>query len=160
MNTKKIIGGVILFLCIPIGLFYWYYPRQVHFNLVSQLVQPDGNAFLSSYMGFDKVDTPERLLFYLAGDYNNSIYVNRYCYYTTEIENISEGFDYFHNDYIITYNKRLKALKHSPFLTRTNDDLHEFMEGIPLIPIFEDKFTDSVYIYSIKKNSHFRAPGP
>jgi hypothetical protein len=50
-------------------------------------------------------------------------------------------------------------LQHSPYLTKTADGLY-FDKRTPLIPSWDSVITDKVYIYRIKKNNKFRAPGP
>ena len=75
------------------------------------------------------------------------------------VQNLAKEFDFKKHDYIITYQKQLKALRHSPHLAKTEDDLY-FDKKTPLIPTFDTVLTDKVYIYRIKKNNKYRSFGP
>ena len=75
------------------------------------------------------------------------------------IKNISKQLDYKKFDYIVTWQKELNALHYSPYLSKRKDGL-SYLNEIPLIPTYDTVITDKVYIYCIKKNNKFRAPGP
>ena len=40
------------------------------------------------------------------------------------------------------------------------DILYDYDKKTPLIPTWDKEVTDSLYVYRIKKNNRFRAPGP
>ena len=75
------------------------------------------------------------------------------------VHNLSKTLDYEKYDYIITYQKQLKALTYSPYLAK-KEDFCSYLKEKPLIPTFDTVITDKVYIYRIEKNDKYRAPGP
>ena len=72
---------------------------------------------------------------------------------------LSNKMDFTNYDYVISYMKKIKILKHSPYLTNKHDNLY-FDKRIPLIAEYQKGEFDSVFIYKIRKNGKFRAPGP
>ena len=56
--------------------------------------------------------------------------------------------------------KKISTLKHSPYLTKNQDNLYDIDERIPLIAEYEKGTYDSLFIYRIEKNTEYRAPGP
>ena len=80
-------------------------------------------------------------------------------YDTIFVTNLAKELDFDRYDYIITYQKQLKELRYSPYLTKTEDGLYHD-KRTPLIPTWDSVQTDKVYIYRIKKNEKYRSPGP
>jgi hypothetical protein len=86
--------------------------------------------------------------------------MNGLGYDSLYVENLSKDLDFINSDYLITYQRKLSKLHHSPYLTILKDGLYDYDKRIPLIPTWDKEVTDSLYIYRIKKNNRFRAPGP
>jgi len=139
---------------------YYYYPRKVSFALVKEITKPNEDFNNSQWLSFDYVRNKEQLMFYMV-DYYKTLppEMQEEGYGSIFIENLGKELDFKKYDYIITYQKRLKELRHSPYLTKTEDGLY-FDKQTPLIPTFDTEITDKVYIYQIKKNNKYRALGP
>ena len=151
----------VIVLIISSSILYYYYPRNISFELTMEIQKPNDDFDQLQFVGFDYVKNNERLTFHLVDYYNklSCVEIGLKGYDSIFVQNLAKGFDFQKYDYIITYQKRLKALKYSPYLTKTADGLY-FDKKTPLIPIFDTALTDKVYIYRIKKNNKYRAPGP
>ncbi|MDR3048156.1 MAG: hypothetical protein LBU51_11230 [Bacteroidales bacterium] len=137
---------------------YYYYPRTVSFELTNEILKFE-NCYPRN--GFDYVENAEQLMYWLVTFYQRDICVERGLtgYDSIFVQNISKELDFKKCDYLITYQKQLKELQHSPYLTKTEDDLY-FDKRTPLIPTWDSVITDKVYIYRIKKNNKYRSFGP
>lgn len=146
--------------CI-VAFAYYFYPRTVSFEFVEEIPLPTDAFDRREYIGFDYVESVDRLYFYLVEFYeripNDDPKLKGYD--RDFVRQLSEGFDFEKYDYLITYQKTLNKLQYSPYLTKEKDDIY-FDKRTPLIPTWNKRGTDKVYIYRIKKNDHFRAPGP
>lgn len=155
---KKIF--LIVLSCI-VAFAYYFYPRTVSFEFVEEIPLPTDAFDRREYIGFDYVESVDRLYFYLVEFYeripNDDPKLKGYD--RDFVRQLSEGFDFEKYDYLITYQKTLNKLQYSPYLTKEKDDIY-FDKRTPLIPTWNKRGTDKVYIYRIKKNDHFRAPGP
>lgn len=161
-NTIFITVLIILGISISIFLFWYYHVRHVKFELEKVLAPPEhgvgGNA---DFMGFELVENENDLLFWLCEQFKKSYYRdNGVIGYDMEYaKKLSKELDYENYNYIITYNKEILDLQHSPYLTRHEDGLY-FDERTPLFPTFYTKRTDKVYIYKIKNDCKYRCFGP
>lgn len=155
---KKIF--LIVLSCI-VAFAYYFYPRTVSFEFVEEIPLPTDAFDRREYIGFDYVESVDRLYFYLVEFYeripNDDPKLTGYD--RDFVRQLSEGFDFEKYDYLITYQKTLNKLQYSPYLTKEKDDIY-FDKRTPLIPTWNKRGTDKVYVYRIKKNDHFRAPGP
>ncbi|WP_411915695.1 hypothetical protein [Porphyromonas miyakawae] len=155
---KKIF--LIVLSCI-VAFAYYFYPRTVSFEFVEEIPLPTDAFDRREYIGFDYVESVDRLYFYLVEFYeripNDDPKLKGYD--RDFVRQLSEGFDFEKYDYLITYQKTLNKLQYSPYLTKEKDDIY-FDKRTPLIPTWNKRGTDKVYVYRIKKNDHFRAPGP
>ncbi len=149
MKNKKtlfvILGIVILFIIA----FYYYYPRKVAFHYKATLLLP--------YEGFNHYD---RMYYYYISDKNQlfKFLEERAGYDSLYIKKISAMLDFEHFHYILTFNKQLLYLRHSPKLT--NEDAANYLEKTPLYPIYDNIFTKNAYLYELKKNTKYRSLGP
>jgi hypothetical protein len=143
---------------VGLCILYCYYPRTISFELVKKI-----DKFENCYPrnGFNYVSNQGDIMYWLVTFYQKDICVERGLkgYDSIFVDNLGKELDFEKYDYIITYQKQLKALRHSPYLTKTEDDLY-FDKQTPLIPTWESEITDKVYIYQIKKNNRYRAFGP
>lgn len=158
-NAKYFIISIIFI--IVVFIFYYCYPRKVPFELVKEINKPNKDFERIDYIGFDYVENEERFKYYMT-DY----YSKESCskddlkgYSSCFVETIAEELDFLRYDYIITYQKKLISLRHSPKLTKTEDNIC-FDSRTPLIPIWDSEKTDKIFIYRITNNNRFRAPGP
>jgi len=160
MKTKMIllIIGIIILIFIWFYCFYYYYPRKVSFELYTEIPKPTEYFDNSQWLTYDYVQNEERLVYHLI-DYYKQRCPPQQGYDSIFAHNLSKTFDYENYDYIITYQKRLKALIYSPYLAKKEDLLKELKKK-PLIPTFDTVITDKVYIYRIEKNNEYRPPGP
>ena len=144
-----------------VAFAYYFYPRTVSFEFVEEIPLPTDAFDRREYIGFDYVESVDWLYFYLVEFYeripNDDPKLKGYD--RDFVRLLAEGFDFEKYDYLITYQKTLSKLQYSPYLTKEKDDIY-FDKRTPLIPIWNKTGTDKVYIYRIKKNDHFRAPGP
>lgn len=144
-----------------VAFAYYFYPRTVSFEFVEEISLPTDAFDRREYIGFDYVESVDRLYFYLVEFYeripNDDPKLKGYD--RDFVRQLSEGFDFEKYDYLITYQKTLNKLQYSPYLTKEKDDIY-FDKRTPLIPTWNKRGTDKVYVYRIKKNDHFRAPGP
>ena len=157
---------IIIVLTIPIffwGSGIWYnHPRKFAFELTLEIPKPNATFDRSDWLSYDYIRDNDELFFFMVEYYNKFSSVHKLYkagYDTLFIENLSKQLDFKRYDYIITYKKQLKSLDHSPYLTKHQDGLY-FDKRTPLIPSFDTIITNKVYIYQIKKNKKFRAPGP
>jgi hypothetical protein len=149
---------IILILFIGISCFYYFYPRKVSFELAKEIDKPSPEFDNSQFIGFEYIYNKDRLIYWLVEHYRD-FYPQEQCYDSIFAENLANELDFTKYDYLIAYQKQLKELRHSPHLTNTRDGLYHCKET-PLIPTWDSVITDKVYIYRIKKNNKFRAPGP
>ena len=155
---KRLVFVLGIISIIPWGYLYYYYPREVKYESVFEINKPDSSFDRSFFIGFDYVNNKEWLFFFLI-DRPVRDHPFQKAYDNAYIEYLSNMMDFDRYDYIITYQKELIRLQYSPYLRRINDDLY-FDKRMPLIPTWNTDKTDKIYIYRIKKNKRFRAPGP
>lgn len=146
-------------LLLGLFAFYFFYPRTVPFILAKEIPKPSDTFDNSQFIGFNYVDNSEGLYYWMVSYLSSRNRPDLQGYDSSYIFNISKELDFNKYDYIIAYQKRIKKLRYSPFLTKTKDDLY-YDKKIPLIPTWNKDVTDSVYIYRIEKSKRFRAPGP
>ena len=161
IRLKRLVFVLGIISIIPWGYLYYYYPREVKYELAFEINIPDSTFDLSFFIGFNYVENKEWLMFYLIDFINNSSSPQHVLrgYNDEFVEDLSNKMDYERYDYLITYQKTMVRLQYSPYLTKTRDGLY-FDKKIPLIPTWNTDKTDKIYIYRIKKNKRFRAPGP
>jgi len=158
---KKVLCIIVATVVFVVGLcvVYYYYPRKVSFELAKEIDKPYPEFDRTFYVGFDYVVNVERFFVYMIYHYEEFPQYYRKGYDTIFVTNLAKELDFDRYDYIITYQKQLKELRYSPYLTKTEDGLcHD--KQIPLIPTWDGVITDKVYIYRIKKNEKYRSPGP
>ena len=166
-NNIFLIVLIIMALAIPfLGIYmgkYWYYhPRNITFELAMELPIPNESFDYSDWLSYNYVSDEDQLMYWMVIWYNQRPKNNRFYkagYDSCYVECISKQLNFKKYDYIIVYQKRLNSLDHSPNLTKQRDGLY-YDNRIPLIPTFDTLVTDKVYIYQIKKNKKYRAPGP
>lgn len=151
---------MIITICLACN-FWYYHPRIVEYELTTEISKPSPNFDRSHEVGFDYIHNEERLMFFMVKYYEklSCIRTNLTGYDSLYALKISKQLNYEKYDYLIVYQKELQSLRFSLYLTKTKDDLY-FDKRTPLIPTFDTLITDKVYIYQIKKNNKFRAPGP
>ena len=161
MKKKFLYFATTAVFVVGLCFLYYYYPRKVSFELAKEIEKPYPEFDRTSYVGFDYVEDEERFKFFMVYFYNKASCVEAELkgYSLFFVETLANKFDFTEYDYLITYQKRLQYLQHSPYLTKTADGL-SFDKRTPLIPSWDSVQTDKVYIYRIKKNNRFRAPGP
>ena len=159
MRKIKLIILIIIFISVGTYCFYYYYPRKVSFELAKEIEKPYPEFDRTFYVGFDYVVNVERFFVYMIYYYEEFPQYYRKGYDTIFVTNLAKELDFDRYDYIITYQKQLKELRYSPYLTKTEDGLYHD-KRTPLIPTWDSVQTDKVYIYRIKKNNKFRAFGP
>lgn len=157
---KKILT-CLLFAIVLTGAFLLYYfiPRNVPFVLEKEMEKPSKEFDYHYCMGFYEADCKERLMFWLTKKMKESSYSHGKAYDSTFVDSIAKDFDFEKYDYLITYQKKLLKLQHSPHLTNTGDDLY-FDKRIPLFPMWDTTYTDSIYIYRINSKRKYRSFGP
>lgn len=159
-NKWRILIILAVFISVGIYCLYYYYPRRIDFEFVKEINKPDPDFEQYQSVSFNYIENKERLTFWLIEKYKYPYSWSDYiCYDSLFVQNLSKELNFDKYDYIITYHKQLKELRHSPYLTKKRDDLY-FEKQIPLIPNFDTLITDKLYIYRIKKNNKYRAPGP
>ena len=166
MKKKKIMYIfafiIVILISVTAYCFYYYYPRKISFEPVIEIQKPHKEYNNSQFIGFDYVDSKDRLIFWMIDYYTprySSPKSTNFGYDSSFVEQLSQQLNFEKYDYIITYQKELQSLTYSPYLTYHNDLLDELPEK-PLIPTFDTAITDKVYIYRIKKNNKYRSPGP
>ena len=164
-NHMKKIPVFIVFCLLPLGItiILFFFPRKVSFELIKQIEKPCIEFDYSYYGWLNYVDEKERLFFYLYEYYNLPKYsynMNGLGYDSLYVENLSKDLDFMNSDYLITYQRKLIKLHYSPYLTISKDGLYDYDKKTPLIPTWDKEVTDSLYVYRLKKNNRFRAPGP
>ncbi len=159
MKEKMLYIVTTVVFVVGLCILYYYYPRKVSFELAKEIEPFTG---LSSPMnGFNYVKDENELFFWLIYCYDKPICKERGLmgYSLPFVKRLASELDFETYDYLITYKQKLQSLFYSSYLTRTKDGLY-FDKLTPLIPEFYPEITDKVYIYRIKKNNKFRAPGP
>jgi hypothetical protein len=156
-----IIVPILFIVGISVFLFYYFHPRVVPFQLTMEMDKPYLNFDRTYYVGFDYVMNKEQLMFFFVAYYKkmSCIKTDLKGYDSIFVQNFSKELDFKKYDYIITYQKRLKSLTYSPYLAKKWDGC-AYLDKKPLIPTFDTILTDKVYLYQIKKNTKYRAPGP
>ncbi len=160
---KKELYIIICLSLLGIIIILFFFPRRISFELAKEIKKPCIEFDYSYYGWMNYVDEKERFFFYLYDYYSLPKYsynMNGLGYDSLYVEDLSKELDFINNDFLITYQRRLKKLRHSPFFTISKDGLYDYDKKIPLIPVWDKEVTDSIYIYRIKKNNRFRAPGP
>jgi hypothetical protein len=158
MKKKMLYIVTTVVFVVGLCILYYYYPRKVSFELAKEILKPHKEFDNSQFIGFEYADSKDELIYWLVEHYK-PFYSQEQRYDSIFVENLANKFDFTRYDYLITYQKKLKDLQHSPYLTKTADGLY-FDKRTPLIPTWDSVQTDKVYIYRIKKNNKFRAPGP
>lgn len=159
---KALITCSLAILAIAASLVYYYYPRKVKFELVCTLnkpgIEPCPDFDLYSYKGFNKAENHDQLKYWLL-EYP---IIHKHPEWSLDslcVERITDELDFVKYDYLITYQKELLELYHSPHLRKTKDGLY-FDKRIPLICKWDTTHTESVYIYRMRSNKHYRTIGP
>jgi hypothetical protein len=162
MQKKMIILLSIIITSIVVGFYclYYYYPRKISFEFIKSVNKPDKKYDNSQFIGFHYVSNEEELMFWLVKKYEYPYSCSDDIGYDSIfVENLRKDLDFKTYDYIITYQKKLKVLTYSPYLAKKRD-LMDYLTEKPLIPTFDTIITDKIYLYQIKKNNQYRAPGP
>lgn len=132
---------------VGLCILYYYYPRKVSFELAKEIEKPYSEFNRIDYVGFDYIEDAERFKFFMVYYYNKASCIKAELkgYSLIFVENLSKELNFDRYDYIITYQKKLKELRHSPYLTKTEDGLYH-VKRTPLIPTWDSVQTDKVYI--------------
>lgn len=143
-RNSIIIISVFLFI-ITLFVGYYFYPRKVKFELVQkiQIKQRDHSLIILREKDVFERFTKENL---------NSRELNE------DLTNFLK-LDFVKNDYLLTFNKELKSLKHSPYLSRKYD-LCSYLDAKPVIPCYGDTTDKCLYIYKIKVKNKYRSICP
>ena len=161
MKNKKTYISLLIIAAVTIicvAIFNYYHERIALFKYVMSIP-----TFHNCYpRGIDYVENEDRLYFYLVGYYQKPSCQEAKLegYDSVYVSKIISNFDFRKYDYIISYMKKISTLKHSPYLTKNQDNLYDIDERIPLIAEYEKGTYDSLFIYRIEKNTEYRAPGP
>ena len=148
MKRKVIIVAT---LCLGLSALYFYCPRKVSFELATEITKPSEEFSMPIYYYVSGADE----LFYPMGSRRK----DKKGYDSLFVSTFAKSLDFEKYDYLLAFRRQFKALHHSPYLTKTEDLLYHD-KRIPLIPTWDSEITDQIYIYRIKKNRRFRAPGP
>ena len=159
MKKKKLYAVTTLLFVAGLCFLYYFYPRNVHFELAKEIEKPNPEFDYSYCKGFEYVANKESLFSCMVYCYEEPQFRDMKGYDTVFVKTLSKDLDFDRYDYIIAYQKKLKKLRHSPYLTKTEDGLYHETKT-PLIPTWDSRITDKLYIYRIKKNNKFREPGP
>jgi hypothetical protein len=161
MGKGKFIIAVILLLLMGFLALYYYYPRKVSFELAKEINKPTDDFDNSQFMGYHYVKDADELVYLWVDFYGylSSWQKEKKGYDAIFVNNLVKKLDFENYDYLITYQKQLKGLRHSPYLTYREDGL-KYEKKIPLIPIWESESTNKIYLYRIKSNNKYRSPGP
>ena len=156
-----IVGIIIVLIFVGLYCFHYYYPQKVSFELFREIPKPTESFDNSYWLTYSYIQNEEELMFSLVNYYKIlPSEIKKEGYDSIFVKKLSEMLDYKHYDYIISYQKQLKALTYSPYLAKKKDKLGDCEEKKPLIPTFDTVITDKVYIYRIEKNNEYRPPGP
>ncbi len=155
---KDIVIKIIVPICATIlisacAVFYYFQERHIEFQLIQQF-KTSANYYSRSFYTY--ADNQDAFLNQLSNSLTDG--------WESDSDSLSlirlvQELDYVHYCYIITYNKKLLKLSYSPYLRSNYDDLY-YDGRMPLIPTYQSYELDSLFLYSIPKNSHYRAPGP
>ena len=156
---KYFIGIAVAALVVTVYLCYYYIERTVSFEYVMRIP-----AFKNCHpRGVSYIQSKKRMYYFLVDIYKERRSWDEkfelFGYDSTYVAPLIEDLDYKKYDYVISYMMKISKLKHSPYLTETEDGLY-FDNRIPLIPEYEKGIYDFIYIYRIKKDYRFRAIGP
>ena len=159
MNKKIIfIVFIIVFTIVSIAL-YIFYPRNVKFIYILEF---DAHEYLKPSDRIDYCFNYRSMILalqYRINDPNNKG-KKIMGYSDSFLEEIANQLDFDNFDYIISTMRPLNKLLYSPYLTVANDTVYHIDSRYPLIPKFDQKVTNKVYFYAIKKNNKFRNLGP
>jgi hypothetical protein len=144
-----IIGGIFIILLFSYFINY-YYKRKIYFYLykVIELPYEEFDEYNSKY--FHILDSQSSMCHYL---------IDMQGYDSLYVFDLMKQLNFEVNDYIISYNKELVELSYSPYLSRSKDGCG-YLKDIPLIPLYNDFKTDSVFIYRTSKLHGYRVPCP
>ena len=98
---------------------YYFIPRSVPFVLEKEMEKPSREFDYHYCMGFYEAGCKERLMFLLTEKMKEESYSQGKAYDSTFVDDIAKDFDFEKYDYLITYQKKLLKLQHSPHLTKT-----------------------------------------
>lgn len=146
-------------LLLGAGTLYCFVPRRVHFQLIKEIEKPCDGFDNTQFVGFHYVESSERLFYWMVEYLSSRSRPEFQGYDSLYVNNLSRELDFVQYDYIIAYQKKLKSLSYSPYLTRKIDGIY-FDKKTPLIPTWDSQVTDMIYIYQIKKNNRLRSFGP
>lgn len=157
IRMRYLLSLIIVILTLISIEIYYKYERLVPFEYVTSLPK-----FHNCYFrDIDYIDSEKRMHFCLV-----DFYKKKSCqkagltgYKDEYITVLSRKIDFTNYDYILSYTKKIKILKYSPYLTKKHDNLY-FDKRIPLIAEYLKGEFDSIFIYKIRKTGKFRAPGP
>jgi len=158
-NKWRILIILVVFVSVGAYFLYYYHTRRIAFTFVKEIPIPNENYDNSRWFSYHYIQNEERLMYCLI-DYYKHRNPPQQGYDSTFAHNVGNAFDYEHYDYIMVYQKQLKDLTYSPYLAKKYDYIGNCEAKKPLIPTFDTVITDKVYIYRIKKNNKYRAPGP
>ena len=159
---KRYIIIAIFVLSILLWCIYYFVPRHVIFEHVKTINQPIRYYDRTEETNFNYISNKNDLWWWFRDWYSTDpLFIEKGIigYDSLFIAQLSEELDYCNYDYIITYQRELKELKHSPYMSH-DDAAYYFDKRTPLIPVFKEKHTTKVYIYKIKKSGDFRSTGP
>ncbi len=142
-------------------ILYIFYPRNHSFTFVCK-IHNESPIDYSQSTYYHYIHNKERLFFFMQGYYINRQWLLKgefTGYNSSLVDSLANIFDFNRYDYIITYQKQIKNIRYSPFLTNTEDGLY-FDKRTPLIIEYDTIITDSIYFYQVENNDKFRAPGP
>lgn len=157
-NIVLFIIGIIVALGTLSFILYFFHSDKMSYILVMEIDKP--NKYDKSQLFTYNYASNEKIFVYYLTDWYNCRFPSQQGYDITFAYNISKNLDFNNYDYIITFQKKILALKYSPFLEKKYDGIGNCEKKKPLIPIYDKKITDKVYIYRIQKNDIYRAPGP
>ena len=158
MKGKVIIVAT---LCLGLSALYFFCPRKVSFELAIEMTRSNDDFDNSQFMSYHYVRSADELVYLWVDFYGylSARQKEKKGYDTVFVSNLVKQLDFECYDYLITYQKQLKGLCHSPYLTKRKDGLN-YDKKTPLIPTWNNEITDKIYIYRIKKNDKYRPPGP
>ena len=156
-------GKVIIATTLFLGLsaLYFFCPRKVSFELAIEMTRSNDDFDNSQFMSYHYVRSADELVYLWVDFYGylSARQKDKKGYDSLFVSTFAKSLDFEKYDYLLAFRRQFKALHHSPYLTKTEDLLYHD-KRIPLIPTWDSEITDQIYIYRIKKNRRFRAPGP
>ena len=136
-----------------------YSSKTVHvpFEFVKEIHKPTEDFDNSRWLTYQYVQNEERLMYSLV-DYYKQRYPPQQGYDSVFVQHLGKELIFDKYDYLIVYQKQLKDLAYYPYWAKI--DALSYLDEKELTPTFDTVITDKVYIYRIKKNNKYRAPGP